>query len=59
MNRSITEIVAEKMNLISKGGGGGHGYSENRPEKQASQEQTPPHDDHYGALTDTADDLPF
>ncbi|MBW7848120.1 MAG: single-stranded DNA-binding protein [Bacteroidales bacterium] len=59
INKTITEIVAEKMNLISKGGGGGHGYNENRPERSSSHEQSLPPEDHYGAMTDTADDLPF
>ncbi len=59
VSRTITEIVAEKMNLISKGGAGSHNYAESRHDKQSASEQSMPSEEHYGATPDMADDLPF
>jgi len=57
VNKTITEIIAEKMNLISKGG---HPGSETRHDRAAVSDETQVADDHFTPMNDTsADDLPF
>ncbi|KAF0131526.1 MAG: single-stranded DNA-binding protein [Bacteroidetes bacterium] len=59
VTKSITEIIAEKMNLISKGGTG-HPGSEVRHDRVAATEETHASDDHFTPVSDTSgDDLPF
>lgn len=59
----ITEIIAEKMNLISKGGTASQPQGDYRNERQMSQgttESRPQSDESYHIPQDTSgDDLPF
>ena len=59
VNRSITEIIAEKMNLISKANGPVHNPNESRPDRQASQDASLTPDDYHMPGADATEDLPF
>ncbi|HQQ13825.1 MAG TPA: single-stranded DNA-binding protein [Bacteroidales bacterium] len=61
VNRSITEIIAEKMNLISKGGGQGHPGAEGvKYERTTGSESHPSTEEPFAPMSDHgADDLPF
>lgn len=59
VSRTITEIIAEKMNLISKGNGPANTYNESRNERPTTQDTPAASDDFHLSAADPTEDLPF
>ncbi|PKP51901.1 MAG: single-stranded DNA-binding protein [Bacteroidetes bacterium HGW-Bacteroidetes-1] len=60
VNKYITEIVAEKMNLISKGGGGTPSGNDQRFDRQQNTDtKTSPEEIYPSGMDHEVEDLPF
>jgi single-strand DNA-binding protein len=60
VNKTITEIIAEKMNLISKGGNLPVSGIEQKPERPHTEENKPvSYDNYMSSAPAQEDDLPF
>ncbi len=60
ITKYITEIIAERMNLITKGGQSGYGQAEYRTERTPTQDISSPSEDILPPATNMPDDdLPF
>lgn len=60
VNKYITEIVAEKMNLISKGGGGTSSGNDQRFDRQQNTDtKTSPDEIYPSGMDNEVEDLPF